>query len=198
MLAINKIAKPGERNFTIKSLGRGYCGHRPSPANQDRRPPLIARRKITKVRLWLREFLFCTRRKISCCVFHLFWEKMHAISYSLFHWSEREKFQLRFLFPLIPLLICTCPAGRTRAGSQGARIPQNHEKSGFWILKGTAKGRQRDGKETARHRKNGAFQGKENAPFQGKEMQTMSVEVLSLPSRRRRPGSTLCSRLIKV
>ena len=90
VLAINKIAKPGQRNFTIKSLARSFCGHRASPAKPKRRPPLIARRKITKVRLWLRELLFCTRRKIACCVFHLFWEKMHAISYSLFHWSGRE------------------------------------------------------------------------------------------------------------
>ena len=112
VLAINKIAKPGQRNFTIKSLARGFCGHRASPAKPKRRPPRISRRKITKVRLWLRELLFCTRRKIACCVFHLFWEKMHAISYSLFHWSERE----------ISVAVLSLPSRRRRPGLNDGAI----------------------------------------------------------------------------
>jgi hypothetical protein len=54
----------------------------------------------------LGELLLFTRRKISCNVFHLFWEKIHAISYSLFHWSERE----------ISVAVLSLPSRRRRPG----------------------------------------------------------------------------------
>ena len=71
-----------------------HCGHRPpTPVFWEGAagaPVTSHEEKSRKVGLWLGELLFFTRRKISCNVFHLFWEKIHAISYSLFHWSERE------------------------------------------------------------------------------------------------------------
>ena len=149
VLEINKIAKPGQRNFTIKSLARGFCGHRPSPAKPKRRPPRISRRKITKVRLWLRELLLRTRRKISCWDFHLFWEKMHAISYSLFHWSEREisvEVSLSSHSSSSDLHVPCGPHGsrlsRRATTSKSRKIRILHfQKDG----KRTAKGRQKDG-----------------------------------------------------
>ena len=84
-----------------------HCGHRPpTPVFLGGRPLTSHENKSRKVRLWLGELLFCTRRKISCCVFHLFWEKMHAISYSLFHWSERE----------ISVAVLSLPSRRRRPG----------------------------------------------------------------------------------
>ena len=84
-----------------------HCGHRPpTPVIFGGGPLTSHENKSRKVRLWLGELLFCTRRKISCCVFHLFWEKMHAISYSLFHWSERE----------ISVQVLSLPSRRRRPG----------------------------------------------------------------------------------
>ena len=193
---IYKFTKPGQRNFTIKKFGPGLLWAQAVPRKaRSPTPSHLTPKKSRKSVCGFANFCFARDAKFPA-VFSICSGRKCTRFPIHFSIGLSEKFQLRSLFPLIPpLLICTCPAARTRAGSQGARIPQNHEKSGFWIFKRTAKGRQKDGKRTARHGKNGAFQVKEHAPFQVKEMKTISVEVLSLPSRRRRPGSVARARI---
>ena len=67
-----------------------------------------------------------------------------------------------------------------------AREPAPKARDNLKIMKnqdsGFSKGRQKDGKRTARHGKKGAFQVKENGPFQGKEMEVRRREAALLYS----------------